>query len=226
MVATLTAAALSCPALADADERTFIAYGVAGAEIATAGTILLHVYTDSSPSGGIGLAVNMLPLVGGIGAGAIGSSVDADPRPALGLHGAVIGALPLLAIGASVEGRGEDDGVKLGPATLTLGMLGAAGGAYLAAWRVDDTNESVAVATAPLVGALAGGLTGAIVHFLDDGGPSSTGRLLRFAGSGMLLGTIGSMIYAWPDRDESQTSMRIAPSFGSNTTIPSYGAAF
>jgi hypothetical protein len=93
---------------ARADERG-VAYGVAGAEIATGGVIAIHAFTASSPGKGIGLAVNFLPVVVGIGTGILGETQDLDPRAPLGFHGAVIGALPLMALGASFDGR--DDSV-------------------------------------------------------------------------------------------------------------------
>src|SRR6185503_9562709 len=114
------------------------------------------------------------------------------------LHGAVIGALPLMAFGAAIDGRDATSGARFGAATIALGALGAAGGAYYAATRIDSTAETAASIAAPFAGALGGGITFAIVHFFDDEGPSSTGRLLRYAGAGMLLGVIGSFIYAYP----------------------------
>lgn len=194
MIASLVA----LPSVASADGGLAAAsYGAAGAELAAAGTIALHVYTSSSPGEGVGLALNFLPIVVGIGAGVLGEKLDLDPRPPLGMHGAVIGALPLMALGASIDGRDAESGARFGTVTVLLGALGAVGGAYLASTRVDSLRESGAVIAAPFAGALAGGITFAIVHFFDDEGPSSTGRLLRYAGVGMLLGTAGSFTYAF-----------------------------
>jgi len=210
----LRVALLACIAAAPTDARADeagVAYGFVGAELATGGAIAIHHFTASSPGEGIGLAVNFLPVVVGIGAGLAGEAWDLDARPPLAAHGAVIGALPLLMIGASVDGRGARDGVALGPLALTLGALGAAGGAYLGATRVETTGEAIAVGAAPFAGAFVGGLAFAVAHFFDDRGPRSTGRLVRFAGVGMLAGTVGSYAYAFKHRDRDAAVMRRSP---------------
>ena len=63
--------------------------------------------------------------------------------------------------------------------------------------RADRSLKAIAITAAPLLGLAAGGLTFAVVHFLDDEGPKGTGRLLRYAGAGMLLGTVGGYSYAF-----------------------------
>lgn len=206
---------------ARADEASGVAYGFAGAEVAVAGTIAIHAFTASSPGRGIGLAVNCLPVVVGVGSGLLGGIYDLDARPALGFHGAVVGGLSLLAIGASFEGRRTRNGIKLGPASVTLGLLGAAGGAYFVSGRVDSTNEAIAVGVAPFVGAFGGALTFAVAHFIDDRGPSGDGRLLRYTGVGMLIGTVGSLVYAFPDRSEPGSTMRVR-----DARVISFGGAF
>ncbi len=94
----------SLPAIAAA-ERGHIgaAYGAASAELATAGAIAIHAYTASSPGEGVGLAVNFLPVVVGVGTGVLAEMNALDARPALGVHGAVIGGLPLMALGAAIR---------------------------------------------------------------------------------------------------------------------------
>ncbi len=130
-------------------------------------------------------------------------------------------------LGAAIDGRGATSGARFGAAAGALGVLGAVGGAYFTATRVDTITESTAVIAAPFVGALGGGLTFAVVHFLDDEGPSSTGRLLRYAGAGMLVGTVGSLIYAFPDRSD-RTSSQLAPlvTRTGQATILSFGGVF
>lgn len=218
--------AVASVAHAEDDARPGIAYGTAAAELAAGGVIAIHLSTDSSPGRGVGLALNFVPLVAGVGGAILGETMDLDPRPALGMHGALIGGLPLLAIGAAVDGR-RDGGARLGPAALTLGAAGLLAGAYLGATRIETTTENIAVVAAPFAGALGGGLTFAIVHFFDDEG-RSTGRLLRYAGTGMLAGTVGSLIYAWPDRATSSTSMRAGPLIGRSNdgTVLSFGGVF
>lgn len=213
---------------AHADEEAAIAYGFAGAEVATAGAIAIHLFTDSTPGGGIGIAVNFLPVVVGVGSGILGGTQDLDARPALAFHGAVVGGLSLLAIGASLDGRDAPNGVKLGPTSVTLGLLGAAGGAYFAASRVDSPTEAIAVGVAPFVGAMGGALTFAIVHFFDDTGPRGTGRLVRYTGVGTLLGTVASYAYAFKVRREpGSTTMRVGPSVsGDGVRMLSFGGAF
>ncbi len=181
---------------ARADEHGGVAYGVAGAEVAAVGMVAIHVFTDSSPGKGVGLAVNFLPIVVGVGSGILGETQDLDARPPLAFHGAVVGGLSLFAIGASIDGRKAKNGVRLGATSLTLGTLGAVGGAYFAATRVETTNEAIAVGVAPFVGAFGGSIMFAIVHFFDDTGPRGGGRLLRYTGAGMLLGTVVSFAYA------------------------------
>ena len=66
-------------------------------------TIAIHSFTASSPGEGIGLAVNFLPAVVGVGAGLLAERMDLDPRPALGFHGAVIGGLSMLALTACAD---------------------------------------------------------------------------------------------------------------------------
>jgi hypothetical protein len=145
-------AVVCVPALAVAEPGPAgIGYGIAGAEVAAVGAIAIHEYTASSPGHGIGLAVNFLPAVVGIAAGVVGETMDLDARWPLGFHGAVVAGLSLFAIGASFDGRDEYNGVKVGPAAIALGTLGAAGGAYLCATRIDNFNEAIAVATAPRV---------------------------------------------------------------------------
>jgi len=222
--------AIALPTVARADQPKGLAaasYGIAGAELGLVGAIAIHELTPSTPGKGVGLAVNFLPVVVGIGTGVMGETLDLDARPPLGMHGAVIGALPLMAFGAAFDGRDATSGARFGVASVTLGVLGAAGGAYLGATRIETTTEAVATIVAPFVGAFGGALTFAVVHFFDDEGPSSTGRLLRYAGAGMLLGTVGSMIYAFPDRGES-SSMMASPlvTRTHDTTVLSVGGVF
>lgn len=209
---------------ARADEPGGVAYGVAGAEVGAVGAIAIHLLTDSSPGHGVGLAVNFLPIVTGIGSGILGETQDLDARPALGFHGAIAGGLSLFAIGASIDGRNARNGVELGATSLTLGALGAAGGAYFAATRVETTTEAIVVGVAPFAGAFGGAVTFAIIEFFHDSGPRSTGRLLRFAGAGMLLGTIGSFAYAYPDRSEPESKMRVG--WSASPRMLSFGGAF
>jgi hypothetical protein len=227
-VVSLMVASLSAPAAAD-DGTRVAAYAAAGAELGIAGAIAIHTYTSSSPGSGVGLAVNFMPIVVGIGTGILGERLDLDPRPPLGFHGAIAGALPLMALGATIDGREAKCGASFGAAAAALGALGAVGGAYLGLTRIETLAESAAFISAPAVGALGGGVTFAIVHFFDDEGPSSTGRLLRYAGVGMLLGVAGSLIYAWPDRaDTTTSSMRTMPvlSAGDGATVLSLGGRF
>jgi hypothetical protein len=199
-----------------------------GAELGVGGAIAIHTFTASSSGKGIGLAVDFLPLVVGTGTAILGETLELDPRPAFGFHGAVIGALPLMLIGASFDGRNEKTGARFGAATLSLGVLGAVGGAYFGATRIDSTNEAIAVSAAPFVGAFGGGLAFAVVHFFDDQGPKSTGRLLRFVGGGMLLGTLGSFGYAFKDRSDPSSTRRSGPSASrrQDVRIVSIGGAF
>lgn len=206
---------------ARADEHGGVAYGIAGAEVATVGTVAIHLLTKSSPGRGVGLALNFLPIVVGVGSGILGETQDLDARPPLAFHGAVVGGFSLLAIGASFDGRHAPNGVKLGATSLTLGVVGAVGGAYFAATRVETTSEAIAVGVAPFAGAFAGAITFAIVHFFDDVGPRATGRLVRFTGAGMFLGTVGSFAYAFKDRSEPESTMRVAP-----PRMLSFGGAF
>jgi hypothetical protein len=213
--------------LASADAPVAGSYGVAAGEIGIVGAIVIHETTASSPGKGIGLAVNFLPLVVGAGAAYVAETQDLDARYALAFHGAVAGGLPLFAIGAAIDGRTEADGVRFGPAAWTLGALGAAAGGYLGATRIDTNVEGGAFLAAPFIGAFGGGLTFAVVHFFDDEGPKSDGRALKYAGLGMLLGTVGSLAYAFPDRS-SGTSMRLAPAIthDARTTVLSFGGSF
>lgn len=187
---------------AHADEqRRGPTYGVAAAEVTGAAVVAIHLTTASSPGSGGGLVLNFAPMVVGIGAGIAAERADLDPRIPLGFHGALMGGLSMLAIGAAIDGRDDaDDGVALGPAALTLAPLGMVGGALLGATIVDDLPETGGFLAAPFGGALAGGVTFAIVHFFDDEGPRSTGRLVGFVGGGMLLGTAGSLLFSIPDR--------------------------
>jgi hypothetical protein len=209
---------------ARADEPAGVAYGFAGAEVATVGTVAIHLLTDASPGSGAGLALNFLPIVVGVGSGILGETQDLDARPPLAFHGAVVGGLSLFAIGASIDGRNAKTGVTLGATSLTLGALGAVGGAYFAATRVDTTNEAIAVGVAPFVGAFGGAIAFAIVHFFDDIGPRSTGRLLRFTGAGMFLGTVGSFAYAYKDRGEPASTTRVG--WSASPRMLSFGGAF
>lgn len=183
------------------EERRGLAYGVAAAEVTSAAVVAIHLTTASSPGHGGGLALNFAPVVVGIGAGIGAEIAELDPRIPLGFHGAVMGGLSMLAIGAAIDGRDDaEDGLAIGPAALTLAPLGMVGGAILGATIVDDLPESGGFVAAPLAGALVGGITFAVVHFFDDNGPRSTGRLVGFVGAGMLLGTAGSLLFAIPDR--------------------------
>ena len=220
---------LASPALARAEDKRLSgpSYGVAAAELGIVGTILIHEYTPSSPGEGVGLAVNFLPVVVGFGAGFLAHSEGLDPRYPLAFHGAIAGGLSLLAIGAAIDGRDETNGVRFGPAALTLGALGAAAGAYLGATRIDTLGEGAPFLAAPFVCAFGGGLTFAVVHFFDDGGPKSDGRLLKYAGIGMLLGTVGSLAFAFPERGTG-ASMRVAPAIAHDgrSTVLSFGGRF
>lgn len=221
------AVVLATSSLGAAEPPRAAAYGVAAGELGIVGAIVIHGTTASSPGKGIGLAVNFLPLVVGAGAAILAETQDLDARYALAFHGAVAGGLPLFAIGAVIDGRTESNGVRFGPAAWTLGALGAAAGAYLGSTRIDTTTEGAAFLAAPLVSAFGGGLTFAVVHFFDDEGPKSDGRLLKYAGVGMLLGTAGSLAYAFSDRSSGR-SMRLAPaiSHDDRTTLLSFGGRF
>lgn len=207
VLAAVLATALPAEARADV---AGVAYGVIGAEVGAGGAIAIHQLTASSPGSGIGLAVNFLPVVVGVGGGILGETLDLDPRPPLAVHGGLVGGLSLLMIGSTIDGRGENTGVGLGPVAITLGALGAASSAYLGATRIETTGEAIAIGVAPFAGAFAGSLVFAVVHFFDDRGPRSTARLVRFAGLGMLAGTIGSYLYAFEDRGEDPMAKRRA----------------
>lgn len=240
MTATCTravaiAALAAAPSLARADDgQSGVAWGTAAAEVTAAGVVALHVNTASSPARGPGLALNMVPLLAGAGIGWLGEAKNLEPRYPMAFHGAVAGGFTFLGLGAAFDGRNDPtDGARVGPVALTLTALGATAGAFAGATLVDNANETIAFAAAPPVGALAGGIAFAVVHFYDDEGPTSTGRLYKYAGVGALLGVVGSLVYAIPDRGAGTASMRTAraPTLPSlsierRATLVSFGGAF
>lgn len=201
-----------------------VAWGVAGAEVATAGYVWLKFGPEVLPADGTGgaLVANLIPAVIGGGLALAAHHWDFDNTPALAAHGAVWAGLDLMMIGAVLDDRGRGDEARLGKAAVILGAIGAVGGGVLGATLGDRAPEAWLVAPTAGVacGALAGGMWMLLTGLGEDG--SFAKFTLGLAG-GLTAGIATAAIYA-ATTDEPVATPRVTADH--DRVVVSFGGAF
>lgn len=230
VIASTTAlAAAVAPAAAETagKHESAIAWGGTALELSTAGVFLLNFGTDLVPNHGPGMIINFTPMVIGpaVGYGAR----NADPTPALAVHGGGWLGLDLFLVGTLIDGRADRHRMKVGTAALTLGAVGALAGGYLAATRIDPGSETSLFMGAPPLGFAAGGVFLGGLYVLIGGidGDKAASQFATGAVAGLTLGLGAATIYAMKDRRDpgvAALAPRIEPS--RDQIVFSVGGAF
>lgn len=186
--AVLAILAAASPAHADQTPSAAMAWGVTTGELATAGVFYLNFGTDLIPNHGPALAFNFTPMV--LAPGVAYLARNADPRPALAIHGAGWLGLDLFLLGTLIDGRAETHRMKIGPAALGLAGAGALVGGYYAYTRVDTRRDAGAALLAPGAGFAAGGLVLGGIYVLAAGldGDKAPSQFATGAIAGLSIG--------------------------------------
>jgi len=187
-----------------------LAWGLLSTELSTAGIFALNFGVKGWPNKGPALALNMSPIVIGIGAGVAAHYADIDARPAYAIHGATALGFDMFLLGMLIDGRNESDGLKVGTAAWTLGTLGMAAGGWIGATQVDSGgDEALVFFVAPMGGFLVGGFVGTIVGLFKRGQPAFKGAVVG-ATTGLAIGLAASIVYAIThDGDDQQGTPRL-----------------
>ncbi len=204
VITAVLAAAVFCatPSRAHADEDSALAWGYLAGELSTAGIFYLNFGTKSWPNKGPALALNMSPILIGIGSAFAAHKAELDPTPAYAIHGATSLGFNMYMLGMLIDGRNERDGLKSGPLAWTLGGLGMAGGAWIGATQIDG-DSAPAYFVAPTGGFLVGGFIGLVTGLFRRKDPFH--NAVWGATIGLAAGIAGSVIYA-ATRDDDPSS--------------------
>ncbi len=205
LAALLALAALGSPARAERvrhahEPRAAMAWGVTTGELATAGIFYLNFGTSTIPSGGPGFAFNFTPMV--LAPGVAYLARNADPRPALAIHGAGWLGLDLFLIGTLIDGRAETHRMKVGPVALGLAGAGALVGGYYAWTHVDTRRDAGFALLAPGAGFAAGGLFLGGLYVLAGGldGDKASSQFATGAVAGLSIGLAVATYVAHTER--------------------------
>lgn len=230
LVLTVTLSHLATARPARASEEGALAYGFLAGELSMAGVFALNFGVDGWPNEGPAFALNFAPMVIGPGAGLAAHFLDLDPRPAYAMHGATVVGFDLFMMGLLIDGRGEQDGIRVGPTAWTLGAVGAAAGAVLGATQIGDKTEGSAFYAAPLAGFAGGGIViGGLAALATKDSNKAFQRVVMGATGGLTLGIVGSLIFATSDGKEPRRSPRKshpAVTATPETVMFSYGGIF
>lgn len=219
--AVLAVLAAASSARADQPPSAAMAWGVTTGELATAGIFYLNFGTNTIPNGGPGFAFNFTPMV--LAPGVAYLARDADPRPALAIHGAGWLGLDLFLAGTLIDGRAETQRMKIGPVSLTLGAAGALVGGYYAYTHVDTRRDAGVALLAPGAGFAAGGLFLGGIYVLAAGldGDKASSQFATGAIAGLSLG-LGVAAYVAhterPPRVPLAAAARLTPLFARELT--------
>ncbi len=187
-------AAVPSPAAAETPDGA-IAWGGTALELSMAGVFYLNFGTDLVPNHGPGMIVNFTPIVI---APAIGwAQRNADPTPALVVHGAAWYGLDAFLIGTLIDGRADRDRMRIGTTALALGAVGTVAGGLVAAREVDRGDETSAFMAAAPLGFAAGGLVLGGLYVLIGGidGDKAPSQFATGAAAGLALGLAASTVY-------------------------------
>lgn len=236
-LAAAAAAVLAGPSRAAAAPRepnAGIAYGVTAGELAVAGVFYLNFGTRLVPNHGPGMIVNAMPVL--IGPAAGWGLRHGDASPALAVHGGGWLGLDMFLLGSLIDGRQERGRMKVGPAAITMGALGAIGGAYVSYRHLDtDRKASTALVAAPL-GFAAGGIVLGGIYVLAGGldGDKAPSQFATGAIAGLTIGLGVAAYTAFADEGGGDTARtrrlagHLAPNVetGPRRFIVSVGGAF
>ncbi len=223
---------VSMPVAAEPDRATStVAYGITTLELSTAGVFGLAFGTQYKMEGPrMLIATAPLVLAGAAGYGAY--ALDADPRPALAVHGAGWLGLDLFMLGSLIEGRDKAFGLRAGPLAWTLGGIGAVAGGLVGWFGPDGSRETAAWLSAPAGGFLAGGLVLGGVLVLAGGldGDKAPGQFTTGALAGLTIGLGAATYFVLRDRAEAPggTTAHVTPLVegGPRRFMLSFGGAF
>jgi hypothetical protein len=187
------------------------AYGAVALEYGMFG-VFYGNFNNVWSSKGPALALNFTPMVLGPGAAIAAHYGNFDHRPAHALHGAGWFGVEGFLIGALIDGRAKEWGLKAGPWAWTLGAIGAVGGGVLGATVVDGKSESAVFLGAAPVGFAAGGLFlgGLLVLIGQIDGDAAPGQFATGALVGVTLGLGVSTFLAVRGVDDTAPS-RVRP---------------
>ncbi len=209
---------------AQADDDNTLAWGLLGTELSMAGVFALNFGVEDYPNDGPVFALNFAPLLIGPASAYAAHRFDWGAEPAYAVHGAAALGGTLFLLGGLVDGRKDRSGFRIGNASLALGAMGAVGGAWLGATKIDSLEVGTAFFAAPVAGLVVGGLVGILSAVISSDSNKAMSRAAMGAVGGLTLGIGGSLIFAQTSNDTNQSTSRVVP--GASASAGQYMFSF